>query len=357
MRHLGDVARLRGDQIEPVDIITFGSPCQNLSVAGDRKGLKGDQSSLFTEAVRIIKEMRDHTGGVCPRYAIWENVPGALSSAKGEDFKEVLSHLVKVKDPGLSIPRPKKWDKCGSIVGDDFSIVWRIMDAQFWEVPQRRERIFLVADFGGERSREVLFKCESLSRYFGQSRKKGQATAGDAARNPNQAIPINYNAIRGPAGRSDGFGVGAPGDPAPTIQCGRDHAVFTAGFRGGAGAGKKRTIAYIPDATPPVLSKGPGIDLHVCGTIPATGPGVSRLGGNENQKDLLIYDCDYVRRLTPLECERLFGFSDDWTKYGSGGGAIADTPRYKALGNSIAVPCLEYIFCNLVDFWREEEKG
>ncbi len=162
MQQLGSVTEIRGDEIEPVDIVTFGSPCQDLSVAGKQAGIhEGTRSSLFFEAVRIIKEMRrkDEQNGrtgvnVRPRYAVWENVPGAFSSNKGQDFRAVLQALAQVKDPDAAIPEPPKgkWSKAGCVVGDGYSIAWRTYDAQFWEVPQRRKRIYLVADFGGERA-------------------------------------------------------------------------------------------------------------------------------------------------------------------------------------------------------------
>ena len=183
MKHLGDITKIDGSQIEPVDFITFGSPCQDLSVAGKRAGLNGARSGLFMEAVRIIKEMRGATNGRYPQIAMWENVPGAFSSNKGEDFQAVLEELCKICDPTISIPRPtntkgnpRKWEHEGFIVADGFSIAWRLLDAQFWGVPQRRKRIFLVADFGGQCAGQILFECEGLSRDFRQSREKGQNT-------------------------------------------------------------------------------------------------------------------------------------------------------------------------------------
>lgn len=172
MEHLGDVSKINGAEIEPVDVITFGSPCQDMSVAGKRAGLKhenkGDdkttRSGLFYEAIRIIREMREATDGRYPTFAIWENVPGAFSSNKGEDFRCVLEEFVRICDEKISVPRPAngRWNPAGEIVGDGFSVAWRTLDAQYWGVPQRRKRIYLVADFAGGRAGEILFEREGL---------------------------------------------------------------------------------------------------------------------------------------------------------------------------------------------------
>ena len=190
MKHLGDISKVNGGEIEPVDIITFGSPCQDLSVAGKRAGLKhaanGDEettrSGLFMEAVRIIKEMREATNGKYPRFALWENVPGAFSSNKGEDFRIVCEELIKIVEPSASMPSVPKggWAYADSYVGDGWSLAYRVFDAQYWGVPQRRRRIHLVADFNGERAREVLFEREGVRGYFATGRTPWQATPVDA---------------------------------------------------------------------------------------------------------------------------------------------------------------------------------
>lgn len=181
MKHYGDISKMNGAEIEPVDIITGGSPCQDMSVAGKRAGLDGERSGLFREQIRIIKEMREATNGQYPRYMVWENVPGALSSNKGADFRCVLEETARIKDPTFDVPMPakNKWNTAGLIMGDDFSIGWRILDAQYWGVPQRRRRIFLVADFGGTSAREILFKREGLSWHFAQSREAWQTATGN----------------------------------------------------------------------------------------------------------------------------------------------------------------------------------
>ena len=181
IKHYGDISTMDGSKIEPVDIITFGSPCQDLSIAGKRDGLDGKRSSLFYEAIRIIKEMRCATDGKKPRYIVWENVPGAFSSNKGEDFRCVLEGICHIKDETLSVPKIDKWKQAGSIVGDYFSLAWRVLDAQYWGVPQRRKRIFLVADFAGGGAGEILFKSEGLSGYSKKSIRSWQGTASNFA--------------------------------------------------------------------------------------------------------------------------------------------------------------------------------
>lgn len=177
MTHLGNISEVRGAEIEPVDIITFGSPCQDMSVAGKREGLGGNRSSLFYEAIRIIKEMREATNGKYPRYIVWENVPGAFSSNKGEDFRAVLTEICKVKEECVSVPKPAKWENAGRIMGESFSIAWRLLDAQYWGVPQRRQRIYLVADFDGGSAGKILFESEGLSGYSAQGFKSWQDAA------------------------------------------------------------------------------------------------------------------------------------------------------------------------------------
>lgn len=177
MEHLGDISKIKGGDIEPVDIISFGSPCQDMSVAGKRNGLDGSHSSLFYEAIRIVKEMRCKTDGKYPRFIVWENVPGAFSSNKGQDFKAVLTEICKIKDSEVSVPKPSKWENAGRIMGDGYSVAWRLLDAQYWGVPQRRQRIYLVADFDGECAGKILFESEGVSGYTPQGFKSWQGTA------------------------------------------------------------------------------------------------------------------------------------------------------------------------------------
>lgn len=177
--HYGDVSKLSGAEVPPVDIITFGSPCQDMSVAGKRSGLDGERSSLFYQAVRIVKEMRCKTNGKYPRFVVWENVPGAFSSNKGEDFKAVLEEICKIKNEHISVPQSGKWTNAGEIVGEQFSLAWRVLDAQYWGVPQRRKRIYLVSDFAGQCAGKILFESEGVSGYPPKGICPWQGTAGD----------------------------------------------------------------------------------------------------------------------------------------------------------------------------------
>lgn len=235
--NLGDVSKINGGEIPPVDIITFGSPCQDLSVAGKQKGIHdGERSNLFFHAIRIIREMLEATNDEYPKYAVWENVPGAFSSNKGDDFRDVLQSFVDLRDPLSDVPKPKKWGGSGCIVGDGYSVAWRVYDAQYWGVPQRRKRIYLIADFRDERAGEILFKPESLSGDPRESRKAWEGPSGDAegsigrndqAKCLNPVWPINTMiALRGgKLGKGTGFGVGEPGDPQYTISTAHEHAV------------------------------------------------------------------------------------------------------------------------------------
>ena len=193
MKHYGDITQINGAEIEPVDIIVGGSPCQDLSVAGKRAGLEGARSGLFMDQMRIVKEMRNATSKQTgngsdklprPRYMVWENVPGAFSSNKGEDFRAVLEEICRVKDETVIIPgSPKgKWSTAGAIMGNGYSIAWRTVDAQHWGVPQRRRRIYLVADFGGHTAPEILFEQESVSGDSQEGGETGQGVAEDAER-------------------------------------------------------------------------------------------------------------------------------------------------------------------------------
>ena len=183
MKHYGDISQMDGGKIEPVDIICFSSPCTDMSVAGRRAGLEGQQSVLFYQAIRIIKEMRCATNGKYPRYIVWENVPGAFSSNSGEDFKAVLEAVIGVAEPETQVPMPEKsrWPYADCYMGDRWSVAYRVLDAQFWGVPQRRKRIYLVADFAGGRAFDILFKSEGVSGYSAESFRSWQRTAGSAA--------------------------------------------------------------------------------------------------------------------------------------------------------------------------------
>ena len=183
MKHYGDISQMDGGKIEPVDIITFGSPCTDMSIAGRRAGLDGKQSVLFYQAIRIIQEMRDATHGKYPRYIVWENVPGAFSSNHGEDFKAVLEAVIGIKEPGAQVPMPEKnlWPYADLYMGEQWSVAYRTLDAQHWGVPQRRRRIFLVADFAGWGAGQVLFESEGLSGYSAEGFRAWQRATRDPA--------------------------------------------------------------------------------------------------------------------------------------------------------------------------------
>lgn len=200
MMHLGSVTGVHGDKVQPVDVITFGSPCQDLSVAGKRAGIHdGQRSNLFFEAIRIIKEMREATNGRYPTFAVWENVPGAFSSNKGEDFRCVLENFTKINEGGYTVPRPAngKWIGAGEIVGDGFSVAWRVLDAQYWGVPKRRRRIYLVADFAGGRAGKILFERESLRGHPAQGGAPGKGAAADTAGRAGRSCETGVIVLQG----------------------------------------------------------------------------------------------------------------------------------------------------------------
>ena len=249
MKHYGDVSALSGAELPPVDIITFGSPCQDMSVAGKRAGLDGERSGLFHEAIRIIKEMRESTHNEYPKFCVWENVPGAFSSNNGADFKAVLEAVIGVKEPAVQVPAPGKngWPYADVYLGDGWSVAYRLFDAQFWGVPQRRARIFLVADFGGERAGDILFKSEGLSGYS----PEGFAAWQRAARDPENGA----GAAGGPAvcvNPQGSSGVEVTEDKTGTLVA-QDHghhpAVLAAGFCTEHSA-KSRTIGYAEETSP-----------------------------------------------------------------------------------------------------------
>ena len=200
MKHYGDISQLDGGKIEPVDIITFGSPCTDMSVAGRRAGLDGKQSVLFYQAIRIIKEMRCATNGKYPRYIVWENVPGAFSSNGGEDFKAVLETVIGITEPDTQVPMPEKnrWPYADCYMGDGWSLAYRVLDAQHWGIPQRRKRIYLVADLTGGRACDILFKSEGVSGYSAEGFRSWQRAAGRVENCPG-ATGIGLDGYNGSA--------------------------------------------------------------------------------------------------------------------------------------------------------------
>ena len=252
MKHYGNIFSLRGAGLEPVDVVTFGSPCQDLSIAGKREGLGGGRSSLFFEAVRIIREMREATDGKYPRWAVWENVPGALSSHDGEDFRQVLESLIRIKDPGADVPlpAPRRWLPAGEIMGDGHSLAWRVLDAaQGWGVAQRRKRVFAVLDLAGGRAGEVLFESEGVSGYTPPGGEARQGAARGAARCAGAA---GFCYESGEASR----GIGYQEEESPTLRCWKPPGVavreppLTLKIRSGCdGGGKGALIQHDLSAT------------------------------------------------------------------------------------------------------------
>jgi DNA (cytosine-5)-methyltransferase 1 len=323
MQHLGDITKIKGDDIQPVDIITFGSPCQDLSISGHRAGLEGERSGLFMQAIRIIKEMRNATNGNNPARIIWENVPGAFSSDNGRDFQTVIEEIAKVAEPGISISQPSEkigWLVAGAVVGDNFSLAWRVLDAQYWGVPQKRRRIFIVADFTNGSAGEILFKPESLSRDFGKSKTKGEGITAD--------VETGFGAA--------GFTVDI-GHSTDRIQVNPQSAVTLRANGGGGGA--KNGLYFLPVQVP-FRCRGYG-DYADSETSRAL------LSSDDITTSDLITSDFSVRRLTPLECERVQGFPDGWTEFGHDGKRISDNQRYKALGNSVAIPCAQFLLSRM----------
>ena len=417
MIHYGDITKISGYDVPITDVVTFGAPCQDLSVAGKREGMKhtdmGDdettRSGLFHEAIRIIKEMRDkdeqsgRSGEFLrPRFAVYENVPGAFSSNKGQDFKIVLESLVKIVEKDAIIPMPPKdkWTTRGAIMGDGWSIAWRILDAQFWGVPQRRRRIALVADFGGGCAPEILFERKGLRRDFEESRTERKGTSSDAQgcidvydREGEKCISLEpgiasregghiyedvSGTLRANAGDNqmsvayvkglDCYNQSFTGYKAKVLtNCATDsdHIPCVVIDRSAYNQGENAKYNIGIDENGIAFShiaKGPGA---VCYCLQGNGidradtAGCNGKGWKEgtcytlntiDRPDIVYKKPHYiVRRLTPLECERLQGFLDGWTDIGEYTDSkgkkknTSDSARYKALGNSIALPPWKWV--------------
>ena len=520
MEHVGDITKLDGGKLPPVDVICGGSPCQDLSVAGQRRGLAGERSGLFMDQVRIVKEMReaDAERGIPdylsrPRYLVWENVPGAFSSSDSEDFRAVIEEIVRIKKGSCHVPRPDtgRWESAGAaILGTEFSLAWRVLDAQYWGVAQRRRRIFLVADFGGLTAPQILFKQDCLLRDSakGEGERKGSAASikngADDPGGGNRGIAESSHDLFtagfcGSAG-SESRGIGFQEECSPTIKTGQAPAIFCLNDQGGSqmhltenvsgtlraqehGAkplilANQQSRSYIGEGVcptitaaagtsgnnQPVLFENHGIDARYtgphevaptmsarygtggnnvplvaeepesycisgniidrqeknggngfgcqsdlsytltatdrhavfsrqrsdefmenevtatqsarqhkdatdlvcqpevfgqsqygayaegCATIRASGG--DHGGGSENL--VAVTSCQTVsdrliRRLTPLECERLQGFPDGWTDIPG----ASDSARYKALGNSVAIPCVDFVLRGIAYFLQK----
>lgn len=515
MYHLGDIRGINGAQIEPVDLITFGSPCQNLSVAGKGEGLKGAQSSLFFEAIRVIREMREATHGRYPRFALWENVPGTFNSNRGQDFRAVLEEIVQAKIP---MPQSGRWATADMVRGGKYSVAWRVLDAKYFGVPQRRKRVFLIADFASQCAPEILFEQPCLPRHFETGREEGQKITG-SIRSSIKTTGTEYltgwdhqekrvfgvNSVSPTLAGSDGgggrSGVGYVAVPytvpksyrivnsgeygaddcastvkardykgstdliladqpelfdmthadevirpvtpglAPTLNArrmgtggnqipvmlqlvafnGRQDPVVYKNVTGALdtdratqcvafGPGGQHDTAYVLRAQPSKADKPDSCTyiVEIVEPIPVHDKATRYMGGGgtrnndgagnglgigkegdpcptitagdrhaifsvncrslyENKEVSGTLQCKVtgghslnyqnpirisymVRRLTPLECERLMGFPDNWTNIPRG----SDTARYKALGNSVVVNCVEFIFKRLIEVMKKE---
>ena len=319
-KQLGDVTKIKGNEIEPVDIITSGSPCQDLSVAGNRDGLSGTRSNLFFEAVRIVREMREKTNGIYPRYFVWENVPGTFSSNKGMDFKSVLEEITETSIP---VPGHHKWAKSGMVRSRICTVVWRTLDAQYWGVPQRRRRIFLVADYtDGGGTEEILFKPEMLSGDTKQSKTEREGARpipdGHTAKPISMCLDMSHacDVVR------------VNEDVCPTLQ----HKMGTGG----------NNIPLTIDKPMFCVGNEQLAQLHKQDTVGALNCMHDQQIVAICQRDGKAIAVDYrLRRLTPLECERLQGLPDNWTLIDDK--TCSDSARYKAIGNGMAQPCADFV--------------
>ena len=498
MHHVGDITKLDGGRLPPVHVVCGGSPCQDLSVAGQRRGLSGERSGLFMDQVRIVKEMRaaDERRGIPdhlirPRYLVWENVPGAFSSANGEDFRAVIEEIVRIKDRTCHVPRPDtgRWEPAGAaILGDEFSLAWRVLDAQYWGVAQRRRRIFLVADFGGLTAPKILFEQERLLGNPAEGRETGQGASGtvkggfndtgrdqgiEAEREKEGRSPLVLQAYAaGVVSKGNGecfltpevhtsltSGGGQAGQGYPCVltadvsatlclndqggretECSREvsetlraqehghqplvfenhgidarysgpHEVApTMSARYGTGGNNVPLVAKEPESfciTGNIIDRQPqnggngigyqadiaytltGMDRHavfsmqrsdeflenevvaaqsarqhkdatdlVCQPYQET---VGTIGHSDHkginsqyvrEDKCIVENRNLIRRLTPLECERLQGFPDGWTDIPK----ASDSARYKALGNSVAIPCVDFVLRGIAYFLRKQEE-
>lgn len=413
MLHLGDICKINGAEIEPVWCITGGSPCQDLSIAGKRAGLAGARSGLFMEQVRIVKEMRaedkrnGRTGNMArPRFLVWENVVGAFSSNRGKDFHAVLEEIARIAEPGFSLsglPEKWKWTKAGAIDGDGWSIAWRTHDAKDWGktirdsrtgnvirlgTPQRRRRISVVADFGGESAAQIQFERESLSGDIAESGAAGERLAEAAESGFNPAVGDCLTAWDCQSKR-----IFATNGKSPTLQGGvgggvNNPAIFCMATLAAAPSGTNQTPAAMAFDTTQITSKENGsqpefgkpchtlnanahvpcVALEVPLTYQMNGFGdyrAAEVASSCKQRDFkdstdLAITHMVVRRLTPMECERLQGFPDHWTDIGEWTDEKgkkhknADSPRYKALGNSIALPFWDWMLRRMARYLPED---
>ena len=352
VEQLGDITQIDPDEIEPVDIICAGSPCQDLSIAGKRKGLDGERSSLFKTAISIFHQIRERTGR--PRFFVWENVPGAFSSNKGLDFRAVLEEIGQTEIP---MPPNGKWANAGMVELPQCQIAWRVLDAQYWGVPQRHRRIFLVADFAadGRCAGEILFEPEGMSGdpATGEGAREGTARGtADCARIAVYDIQHRDDVIR-PV--KDGkvptltarMGTGGHNVPIVNAYCIAGNTIDRKIENGGNGKGVLAETAYtlntIDRHAVAEIYGAKSYSEYERGKVAALRASGGNYGGGS---ETLALSYSIVRRLTPTECERLQGLDDGYTDGGS------DTTRYKALGNGMAQPCADYVIRRIAEYSR-----
>lgn len=410
---LGDITKIDVDTLEPVDIICAGSPCQDLSVAGKREGLKGARSGLFRTAIDLVHGLRKRTG--CPRFFVWENVPGAFSSNKGLDFRAVLEEITTGEIP---MPKDGRWAESGYVEwGGTSSLAWRTLDAQYWGVPQRRKRIFLVADFAGHSAGEILFESESLSGDSAESQGEGQEAAANIGASIDSAN-ICW-AMNQPSNRINDYStktisptltarMGTGGNQVPIVHCLNDqggkfmnvtenksgtlraeehgHHPIVVGFYPQMKAESMTSMVEkspcLVNGTNPGWQNGVFWDGgQVCSTLTSHNADGSQRMPDKKHFNAVIdkvgtLNCMHdqqcvmtvqktvnveswrqtnVRRLTPLEAERLQGLPDGYTDIEFNGKPAPDSRRYKALGNGMAQPCADFVIKRIVQVIEGKE--
>ena len=291
VKHYGDVNKLDGHELEPVDIITFGSPCTDLSIAGKRAGLEGSQSGLFHQAIRVIKEMREKTNGNYPRFIVWENVPGAFSSHNGDDFKKVLEEICGICDGSVSVPGSAKWEPAGLILGEGFSVAWRILDADAWGVPQRRKRIYLVGHLTGHSAGKVLFESEGVSGYSAEGFRSWQRTACRIKSGAGEAGAICLN-------DQGGVVMNVTEDVTCTLRAEAHHppVVMSAGFctehsakAGNIGYKEEKSPTLRAGVVPATLYENHGNDSRYTGPLDAAPTMAANYGKGGNNQPFVVH--------------------------------------------------------------------